>query len=291
MEHFPATRGGEALSLGHRREINAHLAALPELAFSEASFANLFLFRGVHRYRFHREPWPHISGVTYDGVAHVMPLVALSPTRAEALSGRTACLYPVAEQDVAALGAGWHAEFVAEDSDYLFDARTLAALPKERRRQARKLEQLFAPELTIGVPNFTEMAVPILDLWLAEVGKSSEATDYDNCREAIEHGETLGLINAVASIAGESCGFLLASPLPDGSMAVHFAKATRIFPALYPWMFSQFASRCGRPRLNFEQDLGLPGLRQAKRALDPLRMLHKYRVRPRPPDEAAPPVP
>jgi hypothetical protein len=269
---------GEGLTLAHREEIDALLAARPDLAFSEASFANLFLFRGVHDYRFHRRPWPHIAGVTYDGVRHTMPLVALSPSRAEALLARAECLYPVDAAEVAELGPDWQSHYIADDSDYLFDTAALRRLPKKKRQQAERLEQALMPALTLDAAGFEDLVLPILDQWLVEVGKPRQTTDYDICREAIAHAQVLGLQSAIVSIAGTPRGFLLGSGLPDGSVAVHFAKATRTIPGLYPWLFSRFARRCGRYRLNFEQDLGHAGLRQAKRALEPLRLLHKYRV-------------
>jgi hypothetical protein len=43
-------------------------------------------------------------------------------------------------------------------------------------------------------------------------------------------------------------------------------------------MFSRFAAAAGSTWLNFEQDLGKAGLRQAKRALDPVRLLRKCRL-------------
>jgi hypothetical protein len=71
---------------------------------------------------------------------------------------------------------------------------------------------------------------------------------------------------------------VVASRQGADTAVVHFAKADRTLEGVYPYLFSRFAAGAGATWLNFEQDLGKPGLRQAKRALDPVRTLRKCRL-------------
>ena len=116
-------------------------------------------------------------------------------------------------------------------------------------------------------------------MWAAQVGRSAAETDYAACREALACFAALGLHGLlVLDDAGVARGFLIAQSLGGSGAAIHFAKGDRNHPGVYPYMFSQYAARTSASWLNFEQDLGKPGLRQAKRALDPQRLSRKYRL-------------
>ncbi|MBF9033336.1 hypothetical protein HKCCE2091_03715 [Rhodobacterales bacterium HKCCE2091] len=272
---------GEPLELGHRAEIEpllARSAAGPST--SERSFANLFLFRRAHGYRFLRDPVPGLLGATYDGRAHAMPLCPLD--EALPLLDFAEFLYPVDEATLAQGSRGWRRRHEDADSDYLYDTAALARLPSDRRAQAERFETGQAPSIEIDPVGFEVEALAVLERWEVEVGKPAAHTDADECREAISLGNEIGLqaVLVRAGDVGAACGFLLASDLPDGSRAVHFAKATRSLPGVYPWMFSRYARMSGCRVLNFEQDLGMEGLRRAKLALGPSGRLVKYRLTP-----------
>jgi hypothetical protein len=118
-----------------------------------------------------------------------------------------------------------------------------------------------------------------LELWASQVPPPRQATDYGPCNEALDNFEALSLSGVLVSDSGNCpCAFLLARPLGTSSMAVHFAKGNRDYAGVYAYLFSRFAASTCVQWLNFEQDLGAPGLRQAKRALDPAHRLHKYRL-------------
>ena len=262
---------GEPLALHHKSRIEALLAE-SGLPFSECSFANLYLFRSLHAYRFVDGDAPHLLGVTYDGVRHAIPLTrSIAPFRGVNWPDAD-CLFPVAN------GGAWN----DDDSDYLYDASALATLEgpalKARRQQARAYSNRWVGELKLNPLGFAEKTGFLLDLWLEQTGKPAADTDYAMCGEAIRLATQLGLECALLTSAGEPHGFLMASLLPDGSKAVHFAKARRDLPGAYPFLFSSYAAAAGVETLNFEQDLGKPGFRQAKRALGPRCQLRKYRV-------------
>jgi len=261
---------GEPLGLEHQARIEA-LLARTGLGFSEASFANLFLFRAQHAYRFVDGPAPCIMGITYDGTRHAFPLA--TPPDEDGWPPEAECLYPCVP------GPG--ASFNPADSDYIYDAANLALLAgsalKPKRQQAEAYRRRFAPVLTIGDTGFGAAAGDLLALWQAQTGKLEADTDHAACAAAIAMADELGLETVLLRGGGVAHGFLLASRLPDGSKAVHFAKARRDIAGSYPALFSAFAREAGVARLNFEQDLGHPGFRQAKRALGPCYLLPKYR--------------
>lgn len=273
MEGRPIERGDiEAL-----RELTAGLHA----PFSELCAANLYLFRDAHAYRLHEGEAPAILGVSYDGLAHVTPLTPLSPPEQADLARRTGrAAYPV----VSELGV---LPYNLDDSDYLYRAADLASYAGAARKAARNLRAQFraaaAPCDEPFGPGHTTHALEVLDAWLSDVGRIWSQTDHEACREALELIEPLGLFGLMCYASdGDPAGFLLASALSDGSAAVHFAKGKRRYPGVFPHLFSRFAEWEGAryPVLNFEQDLGRPGFRQAKRSHGPIRLLHKHRLTP-----------
>jgi hypothetical protein len=261
-------------------------AALSPL--SECAFANLYLFRDAHHYRVVEGEFPHLLGRTYDGEATVTPLFDLDVAPRDVVRdmlGPERRLYPVSEARAAALGAACEGDWNDADSDYVYEAarmRTLSGL-KLRRSQAERFGAAAAPRVEVlQGEGAAQAARAILDLWLAEAAKPWAATDYAACREAIALRAPLGLFGLVVHAGGEPGGFVLASEVAPDMAAVHFAKGLRRLGGIYPYMFREFARTFLRyDWLNFEQDLGHPGFRQAKRSYRPVRMQRKLRLRPR----------
>jgi hypothetical protein len=247
---------------------------------SEHAFANLYLFRAVHQYRIRHAPIPHIVGLTYDAARHAMPLAPCDASTTLRLLESVDCLYPLAgvTQKVEGSSISWN----DDDSDYLYDARRLAALDGSRlrgkRRQASSFASAAKPSIRTLDRENRRQAHAVLDLWSKQVAPLHRQTDQEACREALDCLEALGMGGVLVTAAGKACAFLLFSRLSEDTVVVHFAKGDRELDGVYPYLFSQFAAQAGVPWLNFEQDLGQIGLRRAKRALDPVRRLHKFRL-------------
>ena len=271
------------MTLGHRDIVEPLLARL-KAPLSEYVFSNLYLFRAIHEYRLALEPIPHILGLTYDGMRHAMPLIPLDRSRLARLLECAPCVYPIPEQALAAvLDESLYVHWNDADSDYVYPRQQLAELGgpvlKSRKRQAASFEALAKPTVTALDESNVCGAYTLLDLWAQQVAPLNRQTDYAACREALDHFGSLQLSGmSVADSDGRTCAFLLASRQGSDTAVVHFAKADRSLEGVYPYLFSRFAAGTGGAWLNFEQDLGKPGLRRAKRALDPVRMLRKCRV-------------
>ncbi|MDQ5952469.1 MAG: uncharacterized protein QG626_597 [Patescibacteria group bacterium] len=82
----------------------------------------------------------------------------------------------------------------------------------------------------------------------------------------------------------ENCliGFTLNEVLQDDMIMIHFEKAN---PATYPGAYqvvmqetAKYFHLQGRRYINYQQDLGIPGLKKAKSSFDPHRYLKKYQI-------------
>ena len=61
-------------------------------------------------------------------------------------------------------------------------------------------------------------------------------------------------------------------------VVIHFEKANTEYHGSYAMINQQFAANCWKdiPYINREEDMGIPGLRKAKRSYHPIKMVEKY---------------
>lgn len=289
--------GAQLLRPEHRAAVERALAARrrddqpEEACLSDLSFANLYLFREVHRWTLHGGRWPVISGHAYDGQRMLIPLFALDRAPPDALRGLLADLdalafAPLGLEEVRALDPGhWTWEAARDEADYLYRAEDLrhyrGRLLQKKRNLARQLlaaHQVGAEPLGDGN---RAACVEVLEAWMQEKSQPAGGADESPCREALAQSEALGLEGVVHRVDGAVGGFLLAEALSARVRVIRFAKALLRFKGLYQHMFQRYCQ--DRPELhwiNFEQDMGVPGFRQTKQSYAPHRLIEKFRARP-----------
>ena len=85
-------------------------------------------------------------------------------------------------------------------------------------------------------------------------------------------------------INGEIVVFVVNELLPNDYTVIHFEKADEKYIGIYSCLMLENAkilSGIGKKFVNFEQDLGIEGLRLGKRAFQPVHFLKKYTLRAR----------
>lgn len=262
--------------------------ALTPRAPSEYRVANLYLYRDRHAYRLNKDAkGPAIIGTTYDGERHALPLGPLTPDRAMALLAHVDCIYPLDEAEAAFLCANAPLEmyFNPADSDYLFCADALSRLAnaKKKRSQARAFERDAKPRIENLTAQTRHLAQAVLEGWLQDVERPRADTDFSECEEALARLDGLDLSGHVVVTGSTPVGFIIAGGSVAGERVLHFAKGRRRHAGVYPWMFASFGRDAGVACINFEQDLGKPGLAQSKRAFGPCALRHKFRIKARSP--------
>lgn len=257
-------------------------------ALSDLSFPNLYLFRHPHQYQWRDGPWPALRGLTYDGMRHVLPLFDLddAPEAAlRALLQDADGFFPLALAEVARLRPGrFEARAHDDDADYLYPADNFRHYRGPALRKKRALMQrLLAsgrPERRALTAAEVPLALQVLARWREDRGKAEGEADDGPCREALARAGEFALEGRLYLAQGRPVGFLLTEALAPGVRAVRFAKGLDSHVGLYPFMFHDLcAADPSLQWVNFEQDLGLPNFRQAKRAYAPWQALAKYRIR------------
>jgi len=97
-------------------------------------------------------------------------------------------------------------------------------------------------------------------------------------REMLNNFEYLGMQGGMIEIGGKVEALALGEELNPATFVVHIEKANGSFIGIYQAINQIFCDKeaAGYKYVNREQDLGVPGLRQAKESYHPRHMVKKY---------------
>jgi hypothetical protein len=106
-------------------------------------------------------------------------------------------------------------------------------------------------------------------------------SEWDATREALNNFSALGIEGGVVLVNGQVEAFTLGELLNQETAVVHIEKANTEIRGLYGVINQQFCENRwkGVPFINREQDLGEPGLRQAKLSYSPDHLVEKFSIR------------
>lgn len=270
------------LTLDDRTLLSPRLKSL-NIHLSEYSFANLFLFRKKHHYKVVQlEGEIFVQGFTYDGVEILIPTSIPELDRSKKLIEKGFTFYPIPEQ--------WLDRFPKEclfinreeDNDYLFQREKIATYAgrtlSSKRNLVAQFERDNKAEIVPLTKPFIEDAFEVLEEWTRFSDNSED--DSSECKEALEYIEELSLTGFLFYVEKKPIAFLAGEELTDDVYIIHFAKGLRQYKGVYPYIYQQCAKRLPKKyvMLNFEQDLGLPNLRQAKHSFHPDSYGKKFRL-------------
>ena len=179
---------------------------------------------------------------------------------------------------------GLTAEEDRDNFDYLYLKKDLADLPGKKFHKKRNLVSGFINNYTFEERPLSadriKDARSVLETWAA--GREVKG-DYDAAIESLERMKELNLFGYIVYVEGKPAAYTLGESLAKGRhFVVHFEKALAGYKGIYQFINKAFAKVLPRHYryINREQDLGDPGLRQAKMTYRPAGFLKKYRVYP-----------
>ncbi len=277
----------ELLSLHDEERISALCRQLG-LPLSEYNFANLYLFRKVHHYHLIEEQNSllFLKGISYEERPFLMPLFhpkQWSDCLQIARKHQADYLFPIPEEWFPEVHAqGYSLQCSEDESDYLYDAGAIRSLHGRHLDGHRNLLRGFLSDHTVDVLDLHHHSLPkartIIDQWAQ--AKQHVRDDVEACYEGSEQADLLGLQGWIYEVDGLPSGFLLGGPLTQHIYAYHFSKTSGAYRGLPTYMHHDVARRIPSQYtlLNWEQDLGIEGLRHAKRSYHPKAMVKKGRL-------------
>lgn len=174
--------------------------------------------------------------------------------------------------------------------DYVYAIDDLADLKgrkfQKKRNHVHKFQASHPDCLSVplekeNLPRAQEMVAQWFRQRLAEDPHGDYLLEQIALSRAFRHFEALGMEGLMLVENGQVLAVTLASWLSGNTMDVHFEKAREDVDGAYAAVNCEFARylRLKHPELAFlnrEDDLGLPGLRQAKLSYQPHHMEEKY---------------
>jgi hypothetical protein len=261
----------------------------PEI--SEFCFANLYLFRKAHGYTLTRVGESLvIFGQGYGGERYFLPpLTGDRGGTARKLLAAGNDLYGADERFVAGelTPAGISAREDRDSFDYLYLREELATLPGKPFHKKKNRINYFTARHSFSVelfgPGHLAGALQLLCKWHCVRGAdegSSLALEAEATKEALALAAELGLSGVVVLVDGSVAAFALGERLNDETAVCHFEKSDPFVEGLAQLVNREFSrllfGDC--TYVNREQDLGEPGLRDAKKSYHPCRLVKKFRV-------------
>lgn len=177
--------------------------------------------------------------------------------------------------------------------DYICSAPRLAALAGGDFKRSRNFVNTFKREYPSALFEVVDLAdagvqrdiLEILDVWERNKVERQRSYEIKHEKDAIRRlFSTTGkhtLIVMAVFVNGIMCAFSIDELLPAEHGIIHFQKADIAYKGIYDFLIQEKAKHfeaLGIVSINFEQDLGIEGLRLSKVAYRPTHFLKKYRV-------------
>lgn len=273
-----------------------HIIGATQAMGNDLSFPNLFLLREKYNTTIVVKDgflFRHYTGNTrFQGYAFPCGTGdlkhALAQIEADAMYRRRElrfCL--LTEEDVAKLRELRPGQFEfstdAGDADYLYRQSDLADLPgsayhKKRNHIAQFYRQFphwsFAPLNSETIAH----AQLVADKWYTAQESSAPALLHEQraIHSALSHLHELSLQGGIIYINNEPVAMSLASYITPQTLDIHYEKCLPQFREAYPIINREMARSLHAKWINREEDLNIPGLRQAKLSYRPALLLQKY---------------
>lgn len=172
--------------------------------------------------------------------------------------------------------------------DYVYSRESLATLKGKKLHGKRNHINKFLSkypdyEYRKLDPSMASDCIALYDQWMTEKdGETAESLQNEklSVELALNNMETLGLTGGTIYIEGKLCAFTVGEQLHPHMQLIHIEKADTNYEGIFPMINQQYIlHECEDVELiNREEDMGIEGMRKAKRSYHPLKMIEKYLI-------------
>ena len=170
------------------------------------------------------------------------------------------------------------------DADYVYRKSDLAELPgtafHKKRNHISRFERMFPN--WVFTPLTDENASDALRIAHAWVEGQDASENHFHELRAIENAlhfrHELGIFGGLLYVENTPAAFALVSEINPRVVDIHYEKCTPQYRDAYPVINREMAKWMSAELINREEDLNIPGLRQAKLSYKPTQILHKFRA-------------
>lgn len=300
MEQSDCTAAGfKELEIGDKPELAPFFGA-PDIRSSELTFSNLFMWRRHYRPLWRRwegglllilrpaegEPF----GLQPLGFADPEPALEFL-CRALDQAGARPRLARLDGEFIGRLASPerYKIEPDRDQSDYVYLTQELIKLPGRRFHRKKNLFNRFVKKRRYQYLPLdhacVEQVLEMQQAWctLRDCDSDPGLRNEDAAIfEALSHYDQLDYTGGAIVMDGRVEAFTLGELLNPETAVIHIEKANPEIPGLYAAINQMFCAEAWSEvaYVNREQDLGLEGLRAAKKSYNPCRMVDKYTLSP-----------
>jgi hypothetical protein len=169
--------------------------------------------------------------------------------------------------------------------DYIYLRQDLITLSgkkyQPKRNHINKFSKLYRYAYRPITPDLAPECLALEAKWYKANRTDAVAENLSHERRsltfALQHAEELGLTGGAICVEGQIVAFAFGAPINRDTFAVHVEKGDVRYDGVYSLMNYEFAGHIPERYVyvNREEDLGLPGLRQAKLSYRPFLLLEK----------------
>lgn len=173
-----------------------------------------------------------------------------------------------------------------DDSEYIYNTKELEELAGKKYHGKRNHVNSFLrdnePEVEPYSARWRDDCLLLQEEWAKMRGGQTRETDeeYISIMKALDNCDALDLRGIVVLLRGKVAAFTMGEQLTEDTALIHIEKARPEVNGLFTYINQQFVKRCWSQTkyINREEDMGVPGIRQAKRSYHPAFMLDKFDV-------------
>ena len=178
-------------------------------------------------------------------------------------------------------------DYVEEKSkeDYIYKTKDLINLTGKKyhskRNHISKFNKLYSWKYEDINENNINECKEFIDEWFSEnieIKQKSILYEKKAIDLAFQNYEYFNLIGGLIRIDEKIAALTVAEKINDSIVDIHFEKALSRYEGLYSVINNEFAKRnlASYTYVNREEDMGIDGLRKAKKSYHPCRLLKRY---------------
>ena len=178
-----------------------------------------------------------------------------------------------------------------DNHDYILSANILAGFKGGHFLEKRRLRNNFIKEfggslhaepIDIKDRRIQEQLMSTVKMWSDIKGDKTNANELIAIDRMVSHADYFDLKSLAVYIGDEMVGFIINERHSNDSVVSHFSKTDVSMPGATAYLVNEngkYLLSLGYEFINYEQDLGISGLRRSKSLWQPVDYLRKYTIK------------
>lgn len=176
--------------------------------------------------------------------------------------------------------------------DYVYDVSKIANLSggelKKKRNKVNKVIKDIGEHTEVSntmtlTDNDKLEIMALFERWVEENQEPTENSAQERVAlsRLLDHADSLNIITTQVRLHGRLIGFSINELLSNNYAICHFEKASLVHDNIYAFLATHSAKELTQHKVklvNWEQDLGIEGIRKSKLSYQPVEYLKKYTI-------------